>query len=188
MSKQWIGIASSLVLVTGACAVSVGEAPEASNLDFSRTTIDIGVVVRDVKKAVAFYQNGLGFTEIDGFHVPAEMGADAGLSDNRPFDVRVMVLGKGPTATKVKLMAFPDAPGVKPSNDFIHTTLGLSYLTLWVTDVDTAVSRARQAGAKVLAKGPFALPPRGDLRLYLAVVRDPDGNMIELVGPKRNEK
>jgi len=174
--------------MAGTWAASAGEAPVTpSKNNFSRTTIDIGIVVADVVKSAAFYQKALGFTEVDGFHVSAEIGGGAGLSDNRPFDVRVMVLGKAPAATRVKLMQFPGARGEKPANDFIHTTLGFSYVTVWVTDIDSAVSRARRFGTKPVAKGPIPLPPRGGQRLYLAVVRDPDGNMVELVGPKRSE-
>ena len=151
--------------------------------DFASPTVDFGIVVSDVDTAADFYINGLGFTEEPGFDVPASMGADAGLSDDKPFHVRVMVLADAPHATKVKLVSFPDAPGVKAKNDFIHTTLGVSYLTVFVSDITAAVERARQAGASPLAKGPTPLPEGFPEGIYLAVVRDPDGNMIELVGP-----
>jgi len=39
-------------------------------------------------------------------------------------------------------------------------------------------------GGKPLAKGPLRLGERPDSD-YLALVRDPDGNLIELIGPKR---
>ena len=40
------------------------------------------------------------------------------------------------------------------------------------------------AGGEPLAKGPVRLGERPDSD-YLALVRDPDGNLIELIGPKR---
>lgn len=153
--------------------------------DFTSAIVDIGIVVSDIDKAVEFYRDGLGFTEMRGFDVPESMGADAGLSDNKPFHVHVMKLDDSKNATAIKLMQFKDAPGIKTKNDFIHTTLGVSYLTIHVSDITTAVERAAKAGAKPLAKGPILLP-RGDT--YLAVVRDPDGNMIEFVGPKSNQR
>ena len=166
------------VLVAAGCATTGRPAG-----DFTSTTVDFGIVVSDLAQAAEFYTKGLGFMEEPGFDVPAAMGGDSGLSDYKPFPVRVMVPADGPGATKVKLVAFPDAPGAKAKNDFIHTTLGVSYLTIFVSDITAAVERARKAGAAPLATGPVLLPKGFPDGVYLAVVRDPDGNMIELVGP-----
>ena len=153
---------------------------EESKDEFARTTIDVGIVVSDVEKAAEFYKNALGFTEVPGFDVPAEMGAGSGLTDYQPFRVRVMVLGDEPTATKIKLMEFSDAPGKKVDNRFIHSSLGYSYLTIFVTDMEASLKRAKKAGA-VPVKEPYDL---GDNN-YLTLVKDPDGNIIEFVGPKK---
>jgi len=153
--------------------------------EFSTPVVDIGIVVSDVEKAATFYKEALGFTEVPGFDVPAAMGADSGLTDGKPFHVRVLKLEDAANATSVKLMQFPDANPARQNNNFIHSTLGFRYLTIYVKDTTAAVERAKKAGATVLAKGPYLLPegfPRG---VYLTCVRDPDGNMIELVGPKR---
>jgi len=153
--------------------------------DFTSTTVDIGIVVSDIDKSVAFYKDALGFKEIGGFKVPANLGGDAGLSDYKPFQVHVLVLGEGPTATKVKLMQFPDAPGAKPNNEFIHSSVGMRYLTLPVANTEAAVARAAKAGVKPIAKGPVPLPEGFPKGVYLTCVRDPDGNLIEFVGPNK---
>jgi predicted enzyme related to lactoylglutathione lyase len=150
--------------------------------EFARTTIDVGIVVSDVEKSAEFYKNALGFTEVPGFDVSAEMGGGSGLTDNQPFKVRVFVLGEEPTATKIKLMQFPDAPGKKVDNQFIHSSLGFSYLTIFVTDMTASVERANKAGA-VVVKEPYHL---GDNN-YLTLVKDPDGNIIEFVGPTKSD-
>jgi len=160
-----------------------GEAPAGGA--FASQTVDIGVVTSNVEKAAAFYTEALGFKEVEGFDVPAEMGKEAGLSDNQPFHVRVFVLGSEPTATKVKLMEFPDAPGAKADNAYVHSTLGLSYLTLHITDTNAAMERLKAAGVEPVANGPYDLPEGFPEGVYLTVVRDPDGNLIELVGPKK---
>lgn len=151
---------------------------------FARTTVDFGIVVSDIEKSVAFYKNGLGFTEVEGFDVPADFGGDTGLSDRQAFHVHVFVLGEGETATKIKLMQFPEAPGKTVDNGFIHSSYGISYLTVFVNDIATAVERAKKHGAKPLAKGPVSLPKGFPEGIELAVFRDPDGNLIELVGPR----
>jgi catechol 2,3-dioxygenase-like lactoylglutathione lyase family enzyme len=149
---------------------------------FARTTIDVGIVVSDVKKSAEFYTKALGFTEVPGFDVSAEMGGGTGLTDNHPFRVRVFVLGDEPTATKIKLMEFPQAPGKKVDNQFIHSSLGYSYLTIFVSDMTASVEQARKAGA-VIVKKPYQLGGNN----YLTLVKDPDGNIIELVGPAKSD-
>ena len=149
---------------------------------FARTTIDVGIVVSDVKKSAEFYTKALGFTEVSGFDVSAEMGGGSGLTDNQPFKVRVFVLGDEPTATKIKLMEFPQAPGKKVDHQFIHSSLGYSYLTIFVSDMTASVSRAKKAGA-VIVKKPYQLGGNN----YLTLVKDPDGNIIEFVGPAKSD-
>jgi len=149
--------------------------------DFARTTIDLGIVVSNVEKAAQFYKNALGFTEVQGFDVSKEMGGDSGLSDYQAFRVRVLVLGDEASATKIKIMEFPKAPGKKIDNQFIHSSLGYSYLTIFVSDTTAAVERAKKAGVAPV-KEPYQL---GGGNNYLTLLRDPDGNIIELVGPKK---
>jgi catechol 2,3-dioxygenase-like lactoylglutathione lyase family enzyme len=160
-------------------------ATEKKMSDFASTTIDIGMVVRDIEKSVKFYKDAVGFKEVEGFDVPASLGRDSGLSDNKPFHVRVLVLGDGETATKLKLIQFADSPGKKVDNSFIHSSYGMRYLTIFVTDAGAAVERAKKAGAAPVAKGPTELPADIGKGIWLAVLRDPDGNMVELVGPKK---
>jgi len=149
--------------------------------EFTRTTIDLGIVVSDVEKSVQFYKDALGFTEIQGFNVSREMAGDSGLADYHAFKVRVLVLGDEPSATKIKIMEFPNAPGKKVDNKFISSSLGFSYLTIFVSDTTAAVKRAQKAGVRPVKK-PYQL---GGGNFYLTLVKDPDGNVIELVGPKK---
>lgn len=163
------------VIFLDGCATTGGPQSE-----FARSTIDVGIVVSDVEKSADFYKSALGFTEVPGFDVSAEMGDGSGLTDNQPFHVRVFVLGDEPTVTKIKLMQFPDAQGKKVDNQFIHSSLGFSYLTIWVSDTTASVERARKAGAHVV-KIPYHLGGNN----YLTLVKDLDGNIIEFVGPKK---
>jgi len=149
--------------------------------EFARTTIDVGIVVSNVEKAAQFYKNVIGFSELSGFDVSKEMGGDAGLSDYKAFSVRVLVLGDEPDATRIKIMEFTEAPGKKVDNKFIHSSLGFSYLTISVSDMTAALQRVKKAGV-VPVKEPYQL---GTGNYYLSLVKDPDGNIIELLGPKK---
>ena len=155
------------------------------NSEFTRTTIDVGVVVSQLAKSVKFYTEAIGFKESAPFTVSAEFCADAGLTDHKPLSIRVLTLGDGDTATKLKLMELPGVKIQTSDNAFIHSQLGYRYLTIFVADADATLARLKKAGVKPLAKGPIALPPGFPAGMALTVVRDPDGNLIELIGPKR---
>jgi len=165
--------------------VAVAPRPCLAEGEFARTTIDLGVVVSDVDKSVEFYTKAIGFTEVKGFSVTAGIACDAGLTDRKPLDVRVLVLGEEDSATKLKLMTVPGVDSKKSDNSFIHSQLGYSYLTIFINDTNAAMARLKKAGVKPIAKGPVELPEDLAPGFFLTVVRDPDGNLVELVGPKK---
>jgi hypothetical protein len=47
-------------------------------------------------------------------------------------------------------MSFPDLAVAKPDRKFIHSTLGLNYLTLYVGDMTAALRRLKAGGVKLL--------------------------------------
>lgn len=171
-----------LMLFTLAGCSTTGSADMNGNANTASQTVDFGLTVADLDRAVAFYRDGLGFQGRPGFHVPPEMGGDSGLTDYLPFQAMVMRLGDDPTATRVKIIAFADAEPARCDNTFSHSSYGVGFLTINVHDIDAAVERARRAGGEVLGKGVISLPDHFPEGLHIACVRDPDGNIIELVG------
>jgi lactoylglutathione lyase len=151
---------------------------------FTRTTIDLGCVVTDLDASVRFYTEGIGFRELPGFSVEAPLAADAGLTDAKSLAIRVLVLGEGDSATKLKLMQVADATPRPGDNEFIHSHTGFRYLTIMVADTDAALARLAKLGVKPLAKSPVALPDHLAKGMHLTCVRDPDGNLVELIGPR----
>ena len=149
--------------------------------DFSSGSIDIGIVVKDVEKTAKFYSEAIGLREVEGFNVPKETGKRFGLTDgDEPLNVRVFVLGDEPNSAKLKVMSFPSKRGKKSSQKFIHSTLGFSYLTIFVEDMTDSLNRLKKAGVKLLGETPARL---GDSSRYITVFKDPDGNYFELIGP-----
>jgi catechol 2,3-dioxygenase-like lactoylglutathione lyase family enzyme len=177
----------SRVMICGVVAVTLATAARAAEpaSAFARNTIDLGVVVSDVARSAKFYAEAIGFSEVPGFSVPADFCANAGLTDHQKLDIRVLVLGDEPSATRLKLMEVPGTASKKSDNDFIHSQLGYRYLTIYVSDAKAALARLTKAGVKPLAKGPVPLPEGFPPGMTLAVVRDPDGNLIELIGPAK---
>ena len=154
--------------------------------DFGSTTIDLGMVVGNLEKSADFYTKVVGFKEVDGFEVPGDFAKEAGLTDGTALKVRVFVLGEGKTATKLKLMELPATKPAPADSATIHSRLGFRYLTIMVTDTTAALERLAKNGIKTVSKGgAVELPKPFPSGVFLTVFRDPDGNLIEFVGPKK---
>lgn len=125
---------------------------------FAKSTIDLGSVVSDIARSVKFYTEAIGFKEIPGFAVAGQFGADVGLTDGKSLAIRVLVLGDGDAATRLKLMQVPGAENKKSDNAYIHSQLGFRYLTIYVADGEAALARLKKAGVKPLAKGTVPIP------------------------------
>lgn len=160
-------------------------AQDDANPEFIRQTVDIGVVVSDLEKSIEFYTKAIGFKEVGGFSVAADFATDSGLTNKVPLEIKVLALGGEASATKLKLMHVPNVETKKSDNSFIHSQLGVSYITVFVTDTDAAMARLKKMDVKPVAKGPVELPESLGSNVFLTVVRDPDGNLVELVGPKK---
>jgi len=152
--------------------------------EFSKGVIDIGIVVSDATRTAQFLTNAIGFTEVKGFSVTSELGKRIGLVDGHPVDVRVFKLAEGEQATSIKVLSFPKAGGKKADQAFIHSTLGMRYVTLYVHDMSRALERLKAAKVKTLGETPLDLGGG----TYITVVRDPDDNFFELIGPMKAAK
>jgi catechol 2,3-dioxygenase-like lactoylglutathione lyase family enzyme len=168
-----------VVGTVGGCIMMAAAKQNGGKAEFSRTTIDLGMVVSDVEKAAKFYTEALGFTETGSFDVSAQMAGDTGLTGNHLFQVRTFALGNEPTATKLKIMQIPGANSKKVDNQYIGSSLGFRYLTVSVSDLTKTLERLKQHGV-----APIKEPYRLGGNSYLILVKDPDGNIIELIGPR----
>ena len=164
-------------------AIATGLGFAAESISFPKTTIDIGMVVSDLDASIAFYTEGIGFQQADGFQVDSELAKAAGLTDNKPLDVRVLVLGNEKTATKLKLMQVAGTSPQSGDTAFIHSHTGFRYMTIIVADTSLLLSRLKKLGVEPLAKSPVTLPKNLVPGMSLTCVKDPDGNIVELIGP-----
>lgn len=181
--RNWIRLLCLTGVAIAAFALGGFANQKGGESNFATQTIDLGMVVSDIDKSLKFYKEVIGFTETNGFKVPPQFAVDTGLANKLELDVHVLVLGEGETATKLKLMQFKTSPGARVDNAFIHSSYGFRYLTIAVKDLNAAVDHAGKAGSKPIAKCPVPLPEGFPAGLALANYRDPDGNLVELVGP-----
>lgn len=188
--RSWIGLGTlgGVAILAVALGWKMGAANQGETAsDFANTTIDLGIVVTDIEKSAKFYKEALGFKEVNGFSVPGDFAAEAGLIDpklGKPLNIRVFVLGEGAGATKIKLMQIEGANPKLSDNATIHSQTGFRYLTIAIKDTTKAMARLEKAEVKPIAKTPAAIPESIAKGLFLTIVRDPDGNLVELVGPK----
>lgn len=180
LASRWVFF-GALCLLLGVAGFGANHRKAGQNPEFSKPTIDVGIVVSDLEKSAQFYTAALGMSQSREFSVPADFAKESGLTDSLELNIKVFTLGDGPGATEIKLMQIEGAESAKVKHDYIHSSLGFSYLTLHITSTETALERLKKAQVQAIAQGPVAI---GGTDLFLTIVRDPDGNMIELVGPK----
>lgn len=122
--------------------------------------IEVGLVTADGAPMLSFYCDLLGFEPVAKIPFPG-VGVVNRLSRG-VSTLRILELEKPPAAAPVR-------------GEFTATT-GIRYLTVWLDDLDTTVSRCREQGH------PIVVEPR-ELRpgVRVAMVTDPDGNTIEMM-------
>ncbi len=133
----------------------------------------IGLVVNDLKKSEKFYTEIIGMKEAGGFELSEEWAQEAGMSENRPFAVKVFKMRNTNTATMLKLAYFDE---VKASEDSkgIGQNAGVNYITFYLDELKGVKERIKNAGIAVIGEV--------EREAYkLVIVRDPDGIFVELI-------
>jgi glyoxylase I family protein len=134
----------------------------AMGVQLSRSAIDLGIVVRDSRRSLAFYRDLLGFTHEGDMAMP--VGSGGTMHRLRCGD------------SLVKLVKFDAVPEDSAPSGGIDAATGLRYLTIHVTNLDELVHKLSGAKVKVVVA---ATEIRSGVRI--AMVRDPDGNLVEFV-------
>lgn len=132
-----------------------------------------GLCVADLARSLAFYRDGLGFTEISRMRF-----SDA--ATQRLLGIRGAVLDAvylRRDGMTLELLHFPRpgvelAAGPRPVN-----RVGLTHLSFVVSDLDAALATLGALGAAVLAETRIG-EPGGSSAVF---VTDPDGTRIELL-------
>lgn len=164
-----------LFLVAGFLALNSVNAQS----NFTSPLIGVGVVVSDLDKSVDFYTNIIGMVKTGGFSLDADFAKRSGLSGGVPFSVVVLKLENSDNANEWKLMSFGNKPDHKKSK-FVQDDLGMQYITIHVKALNPILEKLKSRGIKLLGNTPTPL----DETRFFVLVQDPDGNFVELIGPK----
>ena len=146
--------------------------------EFSSNLISVGVVVTDLEKALDFYINVIGMKKVGEFDVDEEFSKVSGLTGGVPFHVDVLTLEDSPEANQWKLMSFGKDAG-HPMPKYIQDDTGMQYITIMVASLDPFLKRIKKHNVKLLGDTPVPL----GTDQHFVLVQDPDGSVIELIGP-----
>jgi len=125
----------------------------------SKDSIDLGIVISDPVKSLAFYRDLLG------------------MKDDGEMEVRGGRMYRVLCGTSlIKLVKMDREPEGKPVGGGPGRGFGLRYLTIHVNDL-------RDLVAQLEAKGIKPLVPPSETRpgVVMAMVNDPDGNIVEFL-------
>jgi catechol 2,3-dioxygenase-like lactoylglutathione lyase family enzyme len=126
----------------------------------AKDSIDIGIIVKDADRSLAFYRDTLGLP----FEGSLDMGG--GTTMHR--------LKAGTTVVKLLAMATPPPAEAPPGG--IRGAYGYRYWTITVSNIQELVAAVENAGYKVVT-------PVREIRagVTIAIVEDPDGNWVEFL-------
>ena len=126
-------------------------------LEPAKEAIDIGVVVSDVERSLAFYQGLLGLEKTQ--ELPTPLGTIHRLAYGQT-DLKLLVTNETPPAGSIGL----------------ERQLGFRYITFRVTNLKQVCEKLRAEGLE------FTIPENEILPgVHIAMVKDPDGNIVEFV-------
>lgn len=131
----------------------------------------VGHHVADLDRAVDFYTGVLGFAEVHRLRVP-DAAASKLLQVAEPVGLTAAYLSLG---GRVLELLHLDRPGNDPARERRFTEPGLTHLSFTVDDVAATCRAVEAHGGEVL--------PETDVGGFAIMVRDPDGQLLELLPP-----
>jgi catechol 2,3-dioxygenase-like lactoylglutathione lyase family enzyme len=128
-------------------------------VQLKKDSIDLGIVVSDIERSLAFYRDFLGL----------------------PYD-RSMPMSKTTTlhflkagTTAIKLWEVAEPPGAAGTTWPLDAQLGMRYITLTISNLDEVLAGAGDDVQVIM--GATQLMPG----VRIAMLGDPDGNAVELL-------
>ena len=127
-----------------------------------------------MERALRFYRDGLGFTDLSDLHVAGE--PTDRLLGLHNVDLHACYLERD--GTRIELLHYASPAAVAGDRPRLMNQLGLTHLSLRVADLPAVVADLRAAGAQVIERSRIDIPPFEAAAVF---VTDPDGTRIELV-------
>ncbi|MDQ6696978.1 MAG: VOC family protein [Actinomycetota bacterium] len=132
----------------------------------------VGLCVTDVDASRRFYEEALGFSFQRDLHLPAGSTGSL-LQIEEPVVLTAVYLTLGAFVLELLRFDRPDNPPFRPR---VFNEPGLTHLSITTDDLPGILDRVRACGGEVLAETDVGLA---------IMVRDPDGQLIELLPTRR---
>jgi catechol 2,3-dioxygenase-like lactoylglutathione lyase family enzyme len=129
----------------------------------------IGLCVADVDRSIRFYTEVFGFTVDRELRPPDDVTARL-LGLSAPVGMRAVYLRLGDVV--LELLAYERPGGAAPWRERTMDEPGLTHLSFGVDDFDAALESAERLGGLVVPSSNIGVA---------AMVRDPDGQLIEIL-------
>jgi catechol 2,3-dioxygenase-like lactoylglutathione lyase family enzyme len=130
-------------------------------LSMTQDAIDLGIVITDSDRSLAFYRDLLGFRHERDIPMPIGSGTMHRLRCG---------------SSLIKLVRLDEVPGARPPGGGIDGGTGYRYFTIHCDNLAEMVEAARENGVTVPVP-PVEIRPG----VTITMLEDPDGNWVELI-------
>jgi catechol 2,3-dioxygenase-like lactoylglutathione lyase family enzyme len=139
------------------------------------TPLEVGIGCRDIATMRQFYEHTLGMQFVSEARVPVNVAQTYRLARGSATVIRLQTSN----GERIKLIA-PDEPPALPAKhtDYVFDLPNVMYLTFIISDLQATLNRLLEAGITSMT-GSDAIQSRPGL--WVAFLRDPEGNVLELV-------
>lgn len=135
----------------------------------------VGLCVADLKAALRFYTEGLGFEVAEVYDAGDEVAAAAEINCAARLTSQMIVKD----GLRLELLWWTE-PGCVGAPSAVRNQLGLTHLSFAVDDLSAAEARLVALGAKVIESTRTSVR-HDDVGYDLVFLTDPDGTRIELL-------
>jgi len=133
-------------------------------VELRKDSIDLGIVVRNPERSLAFYRDVLGFEHVASTPMPPPLSGT----------MHRLMCG----TSMIKVIDLEETPSAHAAPGGLGGATGYRYFTITVSNVADLTRACRDAGANVIIDN-IELRPG----LQVSIVEDPDGNWVEFIDP-----
>lgn len=127
----------------------------------AKSAIDLGIVIGDSERSLAFYRDLLGFDHVTDLRMPIGGGSTMHRLSCGDTVIKLLKLDTNPETT---------------SGGGLDAAIGIRYFTMVVSNLEEMMAACEAAGV------PIAIPiTEARPGVTIGIVADPDGNMVEFV-------
>ena len=137
-----------------------------------------GIVVNDMDKMIAFYQDNFGFEKVLDTQVGGKEADDIVNFKIESERIVMMALGE----TQIEMLEYRPSGREYPA-DYLSNDLFGVHLALETNDMEKEYQQLKEKGVTIISKGPQTIPDSHPILAGTKVlyIQDPEGHPLELI-------